>query len=85
MKHYKCFIIADDMIFILRWQECGEAGIQCCENQITTPVRDPNTAGKYCQRTWDGYGCWTDTDPGQVVEIACPSFMPHAIRTGINI
>jgi hypothetical protein len=52
------------MIFIViqRWQSCCFSAHDCCERQLASPLGDLN---KTCGRTWDGWGCWDDTKPGQ--------------------
>ncbi|CAH1788340.1 unnamed protein product [Owenia fusiformis] len=62
-----------------RWTDCCMAAIRCCDRQRSMPPM-PNT-GKYCPRTWDGFGCWDDTKPGVYVTQPCPTFIEHAFPT----
>ncbi|XP_057176156.1 calcitonin gene-related peptide type 1 receptor [Triplophysa rosa] len=38
-------------------------------------LHDPSRTepGRYCNRTWDGWLCWGDSDPGTAVQL-CPSY-----------
>lgn len=60
-----------------RWTDCCHAARSCCEAQLATPRRNISQ-GEFCPRTWDGYGCFGDTLPGQRVEIPCPRYVDHA-------
>lgn len=64
-----------------RWTDCCNAAILCCQNQLSTPKR--NTSGdSFCPRTWDGYGCFGDTNPGTRTYISCPSYVEHSSASG---
>lgn len=58
-----------------RWKSCCIAANKCCEKQLSTPVKNSNAT---CGRTWDGWGCWDDTEPGQQVYLSCPLFLHFA-------
>ena len=64
-----------------RWTECCQAALLCCREQLASPRRN-ESEGSFCPRTWDGYGCVGDTDPGQRVWISCPSYVEHASVSG---
>lgn len=59
-----------------RWQSCCIAAEACCESQISNPPGDANTT---CSRTWDGWGCWEDAVPGEVVYQSCPLFLTFSV------
>lgn len=64
-----------------RWTDCCQAAIACCHTQLSTP-RKNISSDLFCPRTWDGYGCFGDTVPGERVEISCPSYVEHATQGG---
>uniref|UniRef100_T1KMN8 Calcitonin receptor n=1 Tax=Tetranychus urticae TaxID=32264 RepID=T1KMN8_TETUR len=43
---------------------------KCKQGVLSNPPSDPSL--KYCPRTFDGWGCWNDTPPGQTAYIPCP-------------
>ena len=64
-----------------RWTECCHAALQCCQEQLASPKRN-GSEGAFCPRTWDGYGCVGDADPGERVWMSCPSYVEHASVRG---
>lgn len=64
-----------------RWTDCCQAALKCCQEQLATPRRN-ESEGAFCPRTWDGYGCFGDADPGQRAQIYCPSYVEHASING---
>lgn len=64
-----------------RWTDCCQAAITCCHTQLSTPRKNISSE-LFCPRTWDGYGCFGDTLPGERVEISCPSYVEHATQGG---
>ncbi|KAK3590585.1 hypothetical protein CHS0354_021859, partial [Potamilus streckersoni] len=59
-----------------RWKSCCRSAVQCCERQLMMQS-GPQSGGKLCPRTWDGWGCFDDTSPSQTVSIRCPSFIKY--------
>jgi calcitonin receptor-like len=59
-----------------RWQSCCFSAHDCCERQLASPLGDLN---KTCGRTWDGWGCWDDTKPGQQVYMSCPLYLTYSM------
>lgn len=59
-----------------RWQSCCFSAHDCCERQLASPLGDLN---KTCGRTWDGWGCWDDTNPGQQVYMSCPLYLTYSV------
>lgn len=57
-----------------RWKDCCHAAISCCERQLSTPKRIISDRA-FCPRTWDGYGCFEDTEPGTRTYLSCPSYV----------
>ncbi|XP_022697774.1 calcitonin gene-related peptide type 1 receptor-like [Varroa jacobsoni] len=51
----------------------------CLKEILLAPRREPNT-GIYCERHFDGWGCWADTDAGLIGSINCPPFIPGFIQ-----
>jgi len=76
----------------LRWRSCCSEAQECClkelrqvsknvvHTQYTESVLRSETQSFFCERTWDGFGCWRDTRPGTVRTISCPSFGKNFIR-----
>ena len=64
-----------------RWTDCCYAAVECCRQQLSTP-RLNVSARRYCPRTWDGYGCFGDTDPGTRTYITCPSYVQYSDESG---
>ncbi|XP_045169747.2 calcitonin gene-related peptide type 1 receptor-like [Mercenaria mercenaria] len=62
-----------------RWKDCCRSAEQCCQHQRDTPLP---TKKKFCPRTWDGWGCFDDTDPGDTVKISCPSYIKYGSLQG---
>ncbi|KAL5007025.1 hypothetical protein ScPMuIL_015831 [Solemya velum] len=54
------------------WQDCCKAAKQCCNEQLYTPLP---MGHKGCPMTWDGFGCFRNTDVGQDADEACPSYI----------
>ncbi|KAL3831826.1 hypothetical protein ACJMK2_023528 [Sinanodonta woodiana] len=63
-----------------RWTRCCEAAVRCCDRQLNEPPR--NTTELFCPRTWDGFGCFGDTDASQKVYIHCPLYVEYASPWG---
>jgi calcitonin receptor-like len=61
-----------------RWKSCCSTAEKCCKRQLSTPLGDVNNT---CGRTWDGWGCWDDTKPGQLVYQSCPLYLQYAMPT----
>nr|XP_006818813.1 PREDICTED: calcitonin receptor-like [Saccoglossus kowalevskii] len=51
----------------------------CVERMMTDPF--PTDGGLYCNRTFDGWGCWNDTKAGHTAFINCPYFIPNSVPT----
>ena len=73
----------------IRWTECCEEAEVCCQRQQDETSRTSLAAGVtaddppgLCPATWDGYGCWGNTEAGSSVSIACPGFIQHALPKG---
>ncbi|XP_064647627.1 calcitonin gene-related peptide type 1 receptor-like isoform X2 [Lineus longissimus] len=49
------------------------AEARCVDEILMKPY--PTDGRLYCNRTWDGWGCWNDTPAGELAYTACPSFM----------
>ncbi|XP_066302119.1 calcitonin gene-related peptide type 1 receptor-like isoform X1 [Branchiostoma lanceolatum] len=47
---------------------------ECYMKMMTDPPFEGE--GVFCNRTWDGWGCWGDTPAGTVAELNCPDFFP---------
>ncbi|KAK7508579.1 hypothetical protein BaRGS_00000145, partial [Batillaria attramentaria] len=58
-----------------RWKECCVAARQCCQRQV---AGEPYVNGT-CPRTWDGWSCFDDTEPGTVEYVTCPDFLQYAV------
>ncbi|XP_045169718.2 calcitonin gene-related peptide type 1 receptor-like isoform X3 [Mercenaria mercenaria] len=67
-------LIGDDC---KRWTDCCYAAISCCQKQLATAKRNLSESA-FCPRTWDGYGCFGDTDSDTRTYISCPSYIEHA-------
>ena len=65
-----------------RWMDCCYAAIACCESQLSTPTRNLSVSDPFCPRTWDGYGCFGDTEPSSRAYLQCPSYVEHSSITG---
>ena len=59
-----------------RWKSCCYAANACCQKQLSTPLGDVNNT---CGRTWDGWGCWDDTKPGELVYQSCPLYLTFSV------
>ena len=67
-----------------RWLRCCQDASNCCARHSS--FFDANIDVNHtCPPTWDGYGCWDAGTPGQTSEIACPSFLEHAVPTSKEI
>ena len=54
------------------------AAQECCDAQLKVAYPEDD-GSRRCLRTWDGFGCWHDTDPDSHVYKPCPSFIQHAM------
>ncbi|XP_050418451.1 calcitonin receptor [Patella vulgata] len=59
-----------------RWTSCCENAMSCCDRQRSTA--NYSGPGKYCPRTWDGFGCFDDTPASDVSYIKCPEYIDQA-------
>ncbi|XP_034415190.1 LOW QUALITY PROTEIN: glucagon receptor-like [Cyclopterus lumpus] len=51
--------------------------VQYKEDCVRMIEREPlPQAGLFCNRTFDRYACWPDTNAGSVVNISCPFYLP---------
>lgn len=50
----------------------------CLKEVLLAPRR--KTGGAYCERHFDGWGCWADTEAGLTAYISCPPFIPGFIQ-----
>lgn len=64
-----------------RWRECCYAASRCCERQLSTPKRN-DSESKFCPRTWDGFGCFDDTQSDTRTFVDCPNYVEHASLSG---
>ncbi|KAG8145512.1 hypothetical protein E2320_012033, partial [Naja naja] len=39
-------------------------------------ANDPYPSGLFCNRTFDMYACWPDGNPGAIVNVSCPFYLP---------
>ncbi|XP_070566093.1 calcitonin gene-related peptide type 1 receptor-like [Ptychodera flava] len=65
-----------DLLVTLSPQQQGmldEQREMCFERIISDPY--PTDGGLYCNRTFDGWGCWNDTRAGEIAYINCPNFI----------
>jgi hypothetical protein len=60
-----------------KWTDCCYASISCCDEQLSSSKRN-NSYKNYCPRTWDGYRCFKDTEPGSRTYFSCPSYVAHS-------
>ncbi|XP_060066020.1 calcitonin gene-related peptide type 1 receptor-like [Ylistrum balloti] len=56
-----------------RWTSCCQAAKSCCQRQTHARPKGRNT----CPSTWDGFGCFEETDAGQTAVINCPEFIEY--------
>lgn len=59
-----------------RWRSCCTAAYDCCKEQVD---RRKNMS-QGCESTWDGYSCWEDTRPGNLVIKQCPSYVGYSVN-----
>lgn len=53
-----------------KWTACCEAADKCCSRlQEVQPNPDA------CPALWDGWECWDETQPGNVVLATCPHYI----------
>lgn len=64
----------------IMWTDCCNAAKHCCNEMQRIPKLPMGHGG--CPRTWDGFGCFMDTNPGQDASIACPSYIELASTSG---
>ncbi|XP_070811273.1 glucagon receptor-like [Pituophis catenifer annectens] len=43
---------------------------------MTKMANDPYPSGLFCNRTFDMYACWPDGNPGAIVNVSCPFYLP---------
>ncbi|ESO87997.1 hypothetical protein LOTGIDRAFT_234777 [Lottia gigantea] len=58
-----------------RWTSCCINAQKCCSRQLSTG--NYTGSGRYCPRTWDGFGCFDDTLAGDETVIKCPEYIEH--------
>ncbi|KAL4222000.1 hypothetical protein ACF0H5_018046 [Mactra antiquata] len=63
-----------------RWKECCNEAENCCQRQLSTPTS--KYSGNLCPRTWDGWKCFNDTLPGEMVKSSCPSYIKYGDLEG---
>ncbi|KAG8176482.1 hypothetical protein JTE90_017539 [Oedothorax gibbosus] len=56
-----------DNSFADKWRACCSAAWHCCNDMAMAPT----TPKGYCPRTWDGWQCWPDAEPGTVSREPC--------------
>ncbi|XP_052095932.1 calcitonin gene-related peptide type 1 receptor-like [Mytilus californianus] len=59
-----------------RWKSCCVAANNCCKRQLSIPIGDVNET---CGRTWDGWGCWDDTEKEKRVYLSCPLYLQYSL------
>ncbi|CAI5445790.1 unnamed protein product [Caenorhabditis angaria] len=64
--------------FEIHTQECCSAAKSCCEYQIENPSKER------CGSTWDGYDCFAASQPGEVHQKTCPSYIYGGLRPDLN-
>nr|XP_033770290.1 glucagon receptor-like isoform X3 [Geotrypetes seraphini] len=45
---------------------------ECYKNMANSPY----PTGLYCNRTFDMYACWPDGNPGVIINVSCPFYLP---------
>ncbi|CAG5136878.1 unnamed protein product, partial [Candidula unifasciata] len=59
----------------------------CCSSQAQSVNKTRYGISKadptYCPRTWDGFGCFQETAPGETATISCPAYFDENAEHGI--
>ena len=62
------------------WKLCCSNAMDCCDGQVA--MLNTSVEKGHCPRTWDGFSCFEDTDPGERVVFECPAYITHALPYG---